>query len=378
MSNFRIISGDSHVLEPGDLWSKPLGGRYGDAVPRMVEEHNGEKSPFFFTGYEYCRIDELVEGDEALQMKLLAAGSDPASRLTCLDEDGVSGEILNATWMLYTMRARDDALVQDCCSVFNDWLAEYCSHARNRLYGTSMIHMADVDWACRELERTAKLGLKSVIINCNARPEWAPYQDKHYDPFWARAEELEQPVTLHIITGNEVDPFTLHGSERTRVPITHLGVCAEAGPVLANEFIFGGIFDRFPNLKLVCSEFEVSWLPYWLFRVRQIQDDFGPALKIPAIAKPVDAYMQQIYHGLIDDPFLYNVLDLIDPKTIMWGSDFPHTRCTYPNTRHVIERIFSTLDEGTRDDIVFANCARLYNFDLPAYTRTPPNPPRHN
>ena len=70
-----------------------------------------------------------------------------------------------------------------------------------------MIHMADIDWACKELERTAKLGLKSVIINCDARPEWPPFQDKHYNPFWARAEELGQPVTLHIITGNEVDPL---------------------------------------------------------------------------------------------------------------------------------------------------------------------------
>ncbi|MBR46887.1 MAG: hypothetical protein CMM31_10505 [Rhodospirillaceae bacterium] len=170
-------------------------------------------------------------------------------------------------------------------------------------------------------------------------------------------------MTLHIITGNEVDPFTLHGNERIRVPVTHLGVCGEAGPVLANEFIFGCILDRFPKLKLVCSESEVSWLPYWLFRVRQIQDEFGPTLKVPEIKKPVDEYMKQIYHGLIDDPFLHIVLELIDPKTIMWGSDFPHTRCTYPNTRDVIDRVFSRLEPETRDDIVFNNCARLYNFD---------------
>jgi predicted TIM-barrel fold metal-dependent hydrolase len=364
--NSWIISGDSHVLEPGDLWSKPLGGRYGDAVPRMVTEFKGVQANYFFTGLEYCRIDELVEGDEALQEKLIAAGTDPASRLKCLDEDGVQGEIINSTWMLYTMRAKDDALVQDCCRVFNDWLAEYCDHAPKRLYGTAMVHLADIDWACNELERTAKRGLKSVIINCNARPDWAPYQDKRYDPFWARAEELDQPVTLHIITGNEVDPFTLHGGERINVPTKHIGVCAEAGPVIANEFIFGGILDRFPRLKLVCSEFEVSWLPYWLFRVRQIQDHFGPVLKIPAVDKPIDAYMQQIYHGLIDDPYLDKVLDVIDPKTIMWGSDFPHTRCTYPNTRQVIDRMFSGLDEAIRDDIVFGNCARFYNFEIPA------------
>ena len=360
-----VISGDSHVIEPADLWTGPLGARYGDAVPRMVSEHAGVKADHFFTGIEYVRVDEIVEGDEELQKKLVGSGTDPAIRLGCMDEDGVHGEIVNSTWMLYAMRARDDRLVQDLCQVFNDWLAEYCSHAPKRLYGTSMIHLADVDWACRELERTAKRGLKSVIINCDARPEWPRFQDRHYDPFWARAQELDQPVTLHIITGNEVDPFTLHGPARIDMARHTIGVLAEAGPVLANEFIFGGILDRFDGLKLVLSEYEVSWLPYWLFRARQIQNDFGPALDIPKIAKPVEAYLQQIYHGLIDDPYLDKVLDVIDPKTIMWGSDFPHARCTYPDTRAVIDRVFGYLDERTRRDITCDNCARFYNFDLP-------------
>ena len=272
-----VISGDSHVIEPADLWSKPLGARYGDAVPRMVSEHAGVEGDHFFTGFEYVRVDEIVEGDEELQRKLVGSGTDPAIRLECMKEDGVVGEIVNSTWMLYAMRARDNRLVEDLCSVFNDWLAEYCSHAPKQLYGTSMIHMADIDWACKELERTAKRGLKSVIINCDSRPEWPPFQDKHYDPFWALAQELDQPVTLHIITGNEVDPFVLHGPERINVPRTCIGVLAEAGPVLANEFIFGGVLDRFENLKLVLSEYEVCWLPYWLFRAKQIQDDFGPA-----------------------------------------------------------------------------------------------------
>lgn len=370
MNDTLVLSGDSHVIEPAGLWRGPLGDRYGDAVPHMVKEHDGAHADHFFTGYEYVRIDEIVEGDEELQNKLIAAGTDPGVRLQCMDEDGVAGEIVNSTWMLYTMRAPDDALVQDCCEVFNDWLAEYCSHAPERLYGTSMVHMADVDWACRELERTAAKGLKSVIINCDARPDWPPYQDPVYDPFWARAQELDQPVTLHIITGNAVDLFTLHGEARINVPRSTLDVFAEAGPVVANEFIFGGVFDRFPCLKLVLSEFEVSWLPYWVFRVRQIQDDFGPAMHIPKIKKPVDEYMGQIYHGLIDDPHLDKVLDVIDPSTIMWGSDFPHARCTYPNTHQVIERVFGHLDERTRHDITFNNCARFYNFEVPAKTGT--------
>ena len=365
MPKNKVISADSHILEPADLWTKPLENKYGDAVPRMVDELDGEKADFFYTGIEYCRIDEVVEGDEELQKKLLNAGTDPAARVACMDTDGVVAEVVNATWMLYAMRTQNDALVQDCCVVINDWLADYCSYSPKRLFGTSMIHMADIDWACRELERTAKMGLKSVILNADARRDWAPYQDKVYDPFWARAEELDQPVTLHIITGNEVDLFTLHGKDRINVPRSTLGVFSEAGPVIANEFIFGKIFDRFPKLKLVCSEYEISWLPYWLFRVQQIQDDFGPAMKIPEIKKPVSEYMNQIYHGLIDDPYLDKVLDVVDPQTIMWGSDFPHARCTYPNTSDVIDEVFGHLDREIKDNITFNNRARFYNLDLP-------------
>ena len=89
-------------------------------------------------------------------------------------------------------------------------------------------------------------------------------RSSHYDPFWARCEEMDQPVTLHIITGNEVDLFVLHGEDRANIPRSSIE-CFQKLVLLVNEFIFGGILDRFPKLKVVCSEYEVSWLFYWLF-----------------------------------------------------------------------------------------------------------------
>ena len=97
MTSGTIISGDSHVIEPAELWTKPLGAKYGDAVPHIMKEFNGEKTDHFFTGIEYIRIDEIVEGDEELQKKLIASGTDPVVRLACMDEDGVWGEIVNST-----------------------------------------------------------------------------------------------------------------------------------------------------------------------------------------------------------------------------------------------------------------------------------------
>lgn len=366
MNNKWLISADSHVLEPDDLFTKPLGKKWGDAVPQYVNEYRGDKSLYYFTGIEYVKIEEIVEKDESgLQEELLEASKDPHFRIKCLDRDGIYAEILNATWMLYTLRTPNDELVQDCCEVYNDWMHESCSADPKRLFGTAMIHMANVDWAVKELERAGKLGLKSVIINVDSRPEWPLYQEAVYDPFWAKAEEMDMPVTLHIITGNVRDLFTYHGNERIRVVRDTLNLLTEAGPVLGNEFIFGGIFDRFPKLKVVCSEYEVSWLPYWLFRIQQLQNSLGAAMNIKMPKLRVEEYLPRIYHGVIDDSQFDKILGVIDPRQIMWGSDFPHSRCTYPNSQKVVQDVFGHLDEAVVADLSFYNAARYYNIDVP-------------
>ncbi|MCE2482150.1 MAG: amidohydrolase [Alphaproteobacteria bacterium] len=370
MSENWLISADSHVVEPVDLWAKALGDKWGDAVPREVGSWQGQEGRFYFTGLEAFKLGELVDGEGELQEKLFRATEDPAVRLQCNDEDGIWAEILNATSMLYSMRIENDDLARDCCAVFNDWLIEHCSHDRKRMLGTAMIYMRDVDWAIAELERTAKGGLVQAMINCDARPTWEPYRSPAYDPFWARAEEMEIPVVLHIITGNNRDPFTLHGEERATAARVSWGVLGEAAPVLSNEFIWGGVLDRFPGLKLVLSEFEVSWLIYWIFRAEQRQESLGPALGTTGPRRPIREYMANMFHGAVDDPYIDRALGIVDPKTILWGSDFPHPRCTFPNSHAVIRKAFGNLPDDVVADITFHNAARLYDIDLPDGGRT--------
>lgn len=366
-----IISGDSHVLEPPDLFEKPLAKEYGEQVPRYLNDAMGLKGKFYFTGLEYIKIDEIVEGDNStpekkqLQEELIAASMDPYARLKCIDKDGVWAEILNSTWMLYTMRAKNDRMVEDCCLVYNDWMNEVVSVNRKRLLATGMIHMADVNWAVKELERLVKRGFKSVLINCDARPEWPAYRDKHYDRFWAAAQSADLPITLHIITGNARDPYTLFGEDRGWAWRSTLDVCSEAGPVVANDFILSGLMDRFPKLRLILSEFEVSWLPYWLFRVRGLQTQIGPAMRLPPIKKPIDEYMSRIYHGFVDDAYVDLAIQAAPHTTMMWGSDFPHTRCTYPNSQRIVKEKLGKLGDKKMADMSYFNAARLYDIELP-------------
>ena len=360
-----LISADSHVIEPVDLFETALGEKYGDAVPREISEWQGHQGRFYFTGIEAFKLDELVEGEGEHQQKLFRATKDPAIRLQCADEDRVYAEILNATSMLYSMRIENDDLTRDCCRVFNDWLIEHCSEDPKRLLGTAMIHLEDVDWAIAELERSVKNGLVQAIINCDARPNWEPYRSSRYDPFWARAVEMDIPVVLHIITGNARDTFTLHGDERGDAARISWGVLSEAAPVLSNEFIFGGVLDRFPDLKVVLSEYEVSWLIYWMFRAEQRRLALGPALGMKMTDKPIAEYMRNVYHGTVDDPYIERALGIVDTKTVLWGSDFPHPRCTYPNSHKIVAEAFGGLAADVQADITYRNAARLYGIQVP-------------
>lgn len=364
MARKWLISADSHVMEPLDLWERALGRRWGDAVPRIVTSNGAEGGRFLFTGQECIRMGEVVS--ERTTERMTLANLDPAVRLTCLDEDGIYAEIISPTWLLFTLRATNDDLVRDCCRVYNDWIADYCGHAPKRLGGTALIHMADVDLAVAELERVAALGtIRCVIINNDAQPGWAPYRDSRYDRFWARAAEMEMPIQLHIITGNARDPFTLGKAEFGAMPRVFLGLFADAGPPLLNEFIYGGVMDRHPELKLVFAEYEVSWLTYWLMIAERIERDIAPIFKLPPPKRPVREYVRRVYHGLVDELYLDKVLDIVDTRTLVWGSDFPHIRSTYPRSHEVVRKVFGHLGTETLDAITIHNAARLYKFELP-------------
>ena len=363
-----VVSADSHVLEPFDLWERTLGARYGDRVPRVVKRFAGRDGTFFYCGKEACVLEEMVAVDVAGQERvdeLLRAGADPAVREKCIDRDGVAAEVIHATWALYTMRADDPQLVRDCCRVFNDWLAEYCRHDPRRMIGVAMVPIDDVAWGVKELERVVKLGLRGAMIHTRNPEGTPPYRDPAYDPFWAAAQALNVPITLHIITGRARDAYTLHGDERSEAPRCSVEIWTEVWPVLSTEFIFGGILDRFPRLRLVLGEYEVAWVPYFRFRVeraaRLFTSDFG--LRKPG-RRPGEYLRDNIYFGMIDDPLAIRTLDDIGADRVLWGSDFPHPPSTYPNTHAVLDRVLGGLPLETQRDIAGRNVMKVYGIDL--------------
>ncbi len=228
--------------------------------------------------------------------------------------------------------------------------------------------MHDADWAVKELARTLKRGLNSPMINCQSPEGCPPYRDPTFDRFWAAAQEAGVPITLHILTGRVLDALILARTGQTPEEISAnpglwVDLFIEIQTVLANDFIYGGILDRFPDLKILCSEFEVSWVPGFMSRLDQIED-IAPRLNLQQPKMKASDYMRtRVYHGFIDDSAAEYAIPYLGAGQILWGSDFPHIRSIGLDAQSRLYQqlqIFSAEDQAK---LVGENAASVFNLN---------------
>ncbi|MGE0797156.1 MAG: amidohydrolase family protein [Lautropia sp.] len=364
----RVISGDSHVREPVNLWWDAMGSKYGDRTPRPLTEHRGRKGKFFFSGQhvsKYGVSDTPPDQRTPEEDLLVKSGFDPHVRLEFQKRAGLAGEVIYPSICAQIITVEDAEIAQAACRVYNDWIAEFCSADPKRLIGTSVIPVHDIDWAVAELRRTANRGLRGCLVNVTPPPSARPYVDRSYDRFWAVCQELDQPVILHIITGQEIDPLVyFHDEEQYKqAPRAMLKVWNEIQSTLGNDFIFGGILDRFPTLKVLCGEYELSWLPHFMYRLDQVQDDFGDYIKMPPLDHKASDYLRtRIFHGMIDDPRAEVAFKEIGYSQVLWGSDFPHVRSIGIETQSRLAEMLQALPPAAQQLVVGGNTTRLFNL----------------
>ena len=364
----RVISGDSHVREPVDLWQKVIGSRFGDRTPRPLVEHEGKKGRYFFTGQRVSKHgvaevphDQRSEGENLM----IRSGYDPDARVEFQLRAGIAAEIIYPSLTAQIIAIDDAEIAQAACGVYNDWIAEFCSRDRSRLIAAATIPVHDIDWAVAEVRRTAAKGLRGAIINVVPPRTAKPYVDPAYDKLWAVCQDMDFPVILHIITGQEVDPLVyFHDkSQYAQAARAMFAVWNEIQETLANDFIFGQILDRFPRLKVLCGEYELSWLPHFMFRIDQLQADFTDYIALPKLEHRASDYMRhRVFHGMIDDPHAKIGFAEIGYEQVLWGSDFPHVRSIGFETQARLSEMLGDLPEDAQRKLVGGNAVRLFNL----------------
>ena len=206
------------------------------------------------------------------------AAYDPRQYIDENERDGVWGSVLYPSQGLVLYEVPVTDVVTAAMKAYNDWLADFCHEDAARLKGVAMINVDDIHDAVAELQRCRELGLAGALISV-APPAWQPYRSRDYDPFWAAAQDLEMPLSLHVAT-DRADPRVGAPAFRLDVkqvpPSVFVNPDAQVRHSLA-DLIFSGVFERFPGLQVGSVEHELGWIPFFLDRLDYTYTDRPPA-----------------------------------------------------------------------------------------------------
>ncbi len=372
---YPIIDCDAHVNEPPDLWLERLPRKWRDRAPQVKHVESGdlwifdggkEKWPVGLTavaGLSYLDFKSM-----GITYESMRPGSfDTKARLADMDADGIYAQILYPSVTLRGAKIySDDRDLQIACvRAYNEWLMEFCESSGGRLLGQAILPTTGIDDTIAELELALKTGHRGVVISSfpNGSVEPMPEDDR----FWARAQEANFPIAVHIGSFIRGD---LAGRRESWSSLAFVGLAAltKAGgqtlPVVC-DILFSGIFQRFPQLKIVLVESNIGWIPTLL---EQSDDMFRRYRWYTGAVDqqkemPSDIFFRNFWATFMVDTVGMDLLHRLNVDHMMWSTDYPHSGSDWPNSRVTIERVFHGVPMDDVKKMLHTNCKELYALD---------------
>ena len=377
VSSYKVISADSHIVEPPDVWTSRAPRKYKDQV---LHVRNGEVTDEWWFGdqhmgnmggaviqvgfrnkvYEDKQFGklEIQDWDSTPTNRwehVMPGAYDPKEFLKDSELDGVHASVIYPSIGLILFKRPNSPILRETFKMYNDWMAEFCSEDLNRLKGVAMILLDDVEDAVKELRRCHDMGLAGAQIPTYPEPH-RPYDDPWYEPFWEAAEALKMPLGMHIqswrpqpiygqmgpMSALEPDVARFIGEKQDAGAMSAFGQLFKPVDFLATgdfyvrraigEMIFSGVFERHPNLSVVAAEYDCGFVPYFLGRMDWTYMEFSdftyhlggdsqPRFKNDMV--PSDFWRQNVKMTFQEDPLGMLLKDYIGVESFMWGATSP-------------------------------------------------------
>lgn len=374
----RVVSGDSHAMAtPEDYVYKYMDPKYREHADGYLRNIREFHDLFSLLGYPFsAEYIETIDARGAMRAGGELGGTDPHRRLREMEAEGVAAEILHPDGPLVTVPffsyVADPSPPELRAAGYrshNRFITEFCSVAPKRLLGVHLIYpWPDMQAAVRDCEKAAEVGAKAIYPPMQAGVEGddPPFYDPFYDPLWAACEELGLAVHIHAGWGGAQGSLPeLSRIANEAVANSDFSALAEVLDTFIErrplwQFMWGGAFDRFPDLKLVLAEVHCDWLPGTLAFLEKCADKTPGLMKLRpteywerncAVANSVARYGDlAASHEIGIDRFLF-------------GVDYPHVESTWPNTRDWAREMLRGFNETDARKILGENAIRFYNLD---------------
>ena len=364
MSNAKVISADSHVQEPADLYER-IPEKFRALIPRVEEIDGG--SYLIVEGKKPRRLDiaseEATDDDQNREFRSdPSGGTDLERRLTDQARDGVCAEVIYPNESLFIYAAPDPGYQLAVAGAYNDWAIEVFGARPDRFLPVGVLPVEDIPAAVAEVERMAKLGYRSVGIPLVNRGK--PYNRPEYEPLWSALDDTGLVLSFHAFSNSEdIYPDDMgEGGNDYGGTLNYMVLGMADGQIPVSELITSGVCERHPNLKFVIVECGCGWLAWLLYALDEQAEKKHMWIHPKLELKPSEYFARQGFITFSDDPVALKNLEYTSAGCLLWGSDYPHDEGTFPHSQAVIERTFETVSAADKQKIVYQNAADLYGL----------------
>lgn len=369
-NGFRALDSDMHVYDAANLYEKYMNPRWAEQIPKG--QRNGEHGRVEFKlgrGATLRPITDVIDhGQKQVADRYafaVARDYDAPSQLEAMDREGLDVAVLFRTSPLHCDETMEPEYANDLCKAWNDWIADFCKTNPERLKGSALITLHDVDLALEEVRRvTHQLGIRALSL-CPEPINGRRIHDRCFDPLWQEIEKLGVALCFHPPARPKQDQVANKFFGHPNANIVALALRNPVELIQAIScFCAGGVLEKFPKLRVAFLEGNCAWLPWLLYRLDERAKLHGPLADVPLSRKPSDYFLQQCFISVDPDEYLVtDVVKRIGDDNIVISTDYPHIDAHFPHALDEFLQIKDLCDESRRK-MLWDNCARLYDIDL--------------
>jgi predicted TIM-barrel fold metal-dependent hydrolase len=374
-SQHVVIDADGHVCEPVDLWERNLPASMRGRGPRvradaatgvqqvLVEDHVG--IPQGLAGLGNAGMHKNQDFGNALRYPddLHRGGWDALERVAVMDAEGIDMAVLYGGLAQSLGGFSDLGLAVACHQVWNDWMAEWCSAAPDRLIGTAVLPLHDPTAAAREVGRARAMGLVAGVVRPNpvlGHPLWS----SAFDPMYEALAEAGMPLGLHGAGLYDIDGVSKRMFDIMATGTHHALILFMDQYLTLAGLVYGGVLERHPDLRVLVLECGGGWIAHWMDRFDEFLEAYDWALPAKLSLAPSEYFRRQCLISF--DPgerTMGAMAELAGEDNLIWASDFPHSDAKYPGVVDELVESVDDLAEARQRKVLGLNAARAYGLE---------------
>ncbi len=369
-NGFRVIDADGHFYEPEDLWDRYLSPEFQDRSPKVARMLGNSMVQFEGEEGGVSRSDKLFSQMDAKFGHAFRDGWTLESRIKDMDTEGWDIQVCLPTKAVSLPGFIPDDVQGAMCVAYNSWAHDFCSGAPERIKFTATVPGHDIDDMVAEIRRSvSELGAVSVFLP-KAIPE-KMWHHPDYTKVWETVTELDVPISVHGSSSASGDPWANARYNPYAGPFIALGQAIGfpfENMINLGHFMYSGILDRFPSLKLLILEANSGWVPFWLNRLEKYCEGRQSVFfdEHPLDLTPQEYFLRQCAVAAdADEPSIKYVVDYIGDDNIVFNTDYPHPDA--PATNEPLANMMEQpLSEDTKRKILWDNSVKIYGERLVA------------